>query len=141
VNDAKIAVRVTVMNKVQFLMASEPRKSLKPRSLDVIFLVEKDVRVKRHRAGADHHHKEIQRQQEISAPADEKYRNKKIRRRVAFVAEIGVRNKMSAGIMGVMEVDVVTKKLTAHGMVRYFIMYQRLAKRHDQMRSNGGYEK
>jgi hypothetical protein len=43
VNYAKIAIRVTVMNKVQFLLASEPRKSLEPRSLDVIFLVEKDV--------------------------------------------------------------------------------------------------
>ena len=46
VNYAKITIRVTVMNKVQFLPASEPRKPLKPRSLYVIFLVEKDVRVK-----------------------------------------------------------------------------------------------
>jgi len=35
-----------VMNKVQFLLASEPRKPLEPRSLNVIFLVEKDVGVK-----------------------------------------------------------------------------------------------
>jgi hypothetical protein len=33
VNYTKITIRVTVMNKVQFLPASEPRKSLKPRSL------------------------------------------------------------------------------------------------------------
>ena len=46
VNYTKITIRVTVMNKVQFLMASEPRKPLKPRSLYVIFLVKKDVRVK-----------------------------------------------------------------------------------------------
>ena len=44
VNYTKIAIRVTVMNKVQFLLASEPRKPLKPRSLYVIFLVEKDIR-------------------------------------------------------------------------------------------------
>ena len=50
VNYSKIAIRVTVMNKVQFLLASEPRKPLKPRSLYVIFLVEKDMRVKRRRA-------------------------------------------------------------------------------------------
>jgi hypothetical protein len=33
VNYTKITIRVTVMNKVQFLPASEPRKSLKARSL------------------------------------------------------------------------------------------------------------
>ena len=57
VNYTKIAIRVTVMNKVQFLLASEPRKSLEPRSLDVIFLVEKDVPVKRCRACDCHHYK------------------------------------------------------------------------------------
>jgi hypothetical protein len=62
VNYTKIAIRVTVMNKVQFLLASEPRKPLKPRSLYVICLVEKDVRVKRRRACDYHHHKKIQRQ-------------------------------------------------------------------------------
>ena len=50
VNYSKIAIRVTVMNKVQFLLASEPREPLKPRSLYVISLVEKDMRVKRRRA-------------------------------------------------------------------------------------------
>jgi hypothetical protein len=50
VNYTKITIRVTVMNKVQFLLASEPRKPLKPRSLYVIFPVEKDMRVKRRRA-------------------------------------------------------------------------------------------
>jgi hypothetical protein len=35
---------------VQFLLASEPRKPLKLRSLYVIFFVEKDMRVKRRRA-------------------------------------------------------------------------------------------
>jgi hypothetical protein len=41
----EIAVRVPVMNEMQFLFPSEPCKSLKPRSLYVVFLVEKDVRV------------------------------------------------------------------------------------------------
>ena len=62
VNYTKIAIRVTVVNKVQFLLASEPRKPLKSRSLYVIFLVEKDMRVKRRRACYYHHHKKIQRQ-------------------------------------------------------------------------------
>ena len=59
VNYPKITVRVTVMNKVQFLLASEPRKPLKARSLYVIFLVKKDVCVKRRRTCNDYHHKKI----------------------------------------------------------------------------------
>jgi len=59
VNYTKITIRVTMMNKVQFLLASEPRKPLKPRSLYVIFLVEKNVRVKRRRTCNYHHHKKI----------------------------------------------------------------------------------
>jgi len=59
VNYTKITIRMTVMNKVQFLMASEPRKPLKPRSLYVIFLVKKDVSVKRRRTCDYHHHKKI----------------------------------------------------------------------------------
>ena len=45
----EIAVRVSVMNEVQLLFASEPCKSLKPGSLYMVFLVEKDVRVERRR--------------------------------------------------------------------------------------------
>ncbi len=45
----EIAVCMPVMNKVQFLFASEPCKPLKPRSLYVVFLVKKNVRVERHR--------------------------------------------------------------------------------------------
>ena len=59
VNYTKIAIRVTVMNKVQFLLASEPRKPLKPRSLYMIFLVEKDMRVKRRRACDYRDHEKI----------------------------------------------------------------------------------
>src|SRR6202021_1071644 len=47
----EIAVRVPVMNEVQFLFASEPCKPLKPRSPYGVFLVEKDVGVERHRTG------------------------------------------------------------------------------------------
>ena len=59
VNYTKIIVRVAVMNKVQFLLASEPRKPLEPRSLRVILLVEKDVGVKRRRTCDYHHNKKI----------------------------------------------------------------------------------
>jgi hypothetical protein len=59
VNYTKITIRVTVMNKVQFLLASEPHNPLKPRSLYVICLVKKDVRVKRSRACDYHHYKKI----------------------------------------------------------------------------------
>jgi hypothetical protein len=59
VNYTKITIRVPVMNEVQFLLASEPRKPLKPRSIYVIFLVKKDMRVKRRRACDYHHHKKI----------------------------------------------------------------------------------
>ena len=50
------------MNEVQFLFASKPCKPLKPRPLYVIFLVEKDVRVKRHRACDHLNYEEIKRQ-------------------------------------------------------------------------------
>jgi hypothetical protein len=59
VNYTKITIRMTVMNKVQFLLASEPRKPLEPRSLYVIFLVEKDMRVKRRRACDYRDHEKI----------------------------------------------------------------------------------
>ena len=59
VNYTKIAIRVTVMNKVQFLLASKPRKPLKPRPLYVIFLVEKNMRVKRRRACDYRDHEKI----------------------------------------------------------------------------------
>ena len=43
----EIAVRMPMMNEVQFLFTSEPCKSLKPRSIYVVLLVEEDVRVER----------------------------------------------------------------------------------------------
>jgi hypothetical protein len=46
----EIAIRVPVMHEVQLLFSSEPRKSLKSRSLCMVFLIEKDVRVEGRRA-------------------------------------------------------------------------------------------
>jgi hypothetical protein len=40
----EIAVRVPVMNEMQFLFPPEPCKPVKSRSLYVVFLVEKDMR-------------------------------------------------------------------------------------------------
>jgi hypothetical protein len=58
----EISVRVPMMNEVQFLFPPEPRKPLKPRSVYVVFLVEKDVRVERHRTCDYLSHEEIDRQ-------------------------------------------------------------------------------
>jgi hypothetical protein len=55
----EIAVRVPVMNEVQLLFPSEPRKPLKSRSLYVVFPVEKDVRVERRCASNHLNHEEI----------------------------------------------------------------------------------
>jgi hypothetical protein len=58
-DNRKIAVRVPMMNEVQFLFPSEPCKPLKPRSLYVVFLVEEDVRVERCRTCDYLNHEEI----------------------------------------------------------------------------------
>jgi hypothetical protein len=137
----KIAVRVPVMNEVKFLFPSEPCKSLKPRSLYVVFLVEKDVRVKRRRTCDCLSHEEIDWQYEICTRSYQNYRNKEEGRIVAFVTEVGPWEQMIFGIIGVVEVDVVAKELTANSMVAELVMHQRLRKWHDQMRSDGGYEK
>jgi len=57
---SEIAVRVPVMHEVQLLFSSEPRKSLKSRSLYVVFLIEKDVRVEGRRASNYLNHEEIE---------------------------------------------------------------------------------
>ena len=58
----EVAVRMPVMDEVQLLFASEPAKPLKPRSLHMVLLVEKDVRVKRRRACDHLNYEEIKRQ-------------------------------------------------------------------------------
>src|SRR5436309_12253424 len=71
----EIAVRVPVMNEVQFLFPSEPRKPLEPRSLYVVFLVKKDVRVERRRACDYLNHEEVEWQHEICTRSYQKHRN------------------------------------------------------------------
>ena len=56
----EIGVPVSVMNEVQLLFPSEPCKPLKSRSLYVVFLVEKDVRVERRRTSDYLNHEEIE---------------------------------------------------------------------------------
>ena len=84
----KIAVRVPVMNEVQFLLPSEPFKPLKLRSLYVVFLVEEDVRVERRRTCDRLNHEEIDRQQEVCTGAHKKHRNEEEGRIVAFLTEV-----------------------------------------------------
>ena len=84
----EIAVSMPVVDEVQFPFASEPRKPLKPRSLYVIFLVEKDVRVKRRRTCDHLNYEKINRQYEICKCSYETHRNEEEGRIVAFVAEV-----------------------------------------------------
>src|SRR5467141_1198806 len=74
-----------VMNEVQFLFASEPCKPLKPRSLYVVFLVEKDVRVERRRTCNYLNHEEINEQYEVCTSSYQKHRNEEEGCIVAFV--------------------------------------------------------
>ena len=60
IDHCEITVRVSVMNEVQLLFSSEPRKPLKSRSFYVVFLVEKDVRVERRRTSNYLNHEEIE---------------------------------------------------------------------------------
>src|SRR5215472_6738358 len=84
----EIAVRVPVMNEMQFLFPSEPCKSLKPRSLYVVFLVEKHVRVKR-RCTCDYlSHEEIGWQYEICTRSYQKDGNEEEGCVVAFVTAV-----------------------------------------------------
>jgi hypothetical protein len=85
----EIAVRVPVMNEVQLLFPSEPRKPLKSRSLNVVFLVEKDMRVERRRTCNYLNHEEINGQYEACTSSYQKHRNEEEGRIVAFVTEVG----------------------------------------------------
>ncbi len=64
----EILVRMPVMNKVQFLFASEPCKPFKTGPLYMIFLIEKNVRVERYSTGNDLNHEQISGQDEICTP-------------------------------------------------------------------------
>jgi hypothetical protein len=83
-----IAIRVPVMNEVQFLFPSEPCKPLKSRSLHVIFLVEKDVPVKRHCACDNQNDEKIRWQDDVCQRSDDKHRNEEEGRIVAFFSEV-----------------------------------------------------
>jgi len=85
----EIAVRVPVMNEVQFLFPFEPCKPLKSRSLYVVFLVEKDVRVERRRTCACLHREEVDWQYQVCTRSYQKHRNEEEGRIVAFVTEVG----------------------------------------------------
>jgi hypothetical protein len=106
---SKIAVRIPMMDKVKLLFASKPCKPLKPRPLDMILLVEENVRIKRRRTCACLNQEEINWQHEVRTRSCQKHGNKKERRIVAFVAQIRLRDEMIFGIMGVMEVDMIAK--------------------------------
>ena len=47
IDHREIAVRVPVVSEVEFLLASEPCKTPKARSLHVVFLIQKNMDVKR----------------------------------------------------------------------------------------------
>ena len=84
----EIAVGVPVMNEVQFLFPFEPCKPLKSRSLYVVFLVEKDMRVVGRRTGDDLNHEEINRQDEVGTRSYQTHGNEEEGRIVAFVAKV-----------------------------------------------------
>jgi hypothetical protein len=84
----EIAVRVPMMNEVQFLFPSEPCKPLKPRSLYMVLLVEKDVRVERCRTRGYLNYEEIDWQQQVCTRSHQKYRDEEEGRIVAFVTEV-----------------------------------------------------
>ena len=76
------------MNEVKFLFVSEPCEPEKPRSLYVVFLVEKDVRVERRRTCDDLNHKEIEGQHEICTRSRQEHGNEEEGRIVALVAQV-----------------------------------------------------
>src|SRR5262245_45882095 len=84
----EIAVRVPVMNEVQLLFPSEPCKPLKPRSLHVVFLVEKDVCVERRSTRDRLNHEEFHWQYDVCTRSHKENRDEEERRIIAFVAEV-----------------------------------------------------
>jgi hypothetical protein len=136
----EIAVRMPMMNEMKFLFASEPCKPQKPRSLYVVFIVKINMSTERDRTRGYLNHKEINRQYEVCTRSYQKHGDEKKGSIVAFLTEVCLRDEMIFGIIGVMEVDVVVKKLPSHWMVAELIVEQRLRKRHDQMRSDRSHE-
>src|SRR5258708_40023310 len=124
----EIAVRVPVMNEVQFPFPFEPCKPLKSRSLYVVFLVEKDVRVERRRTCDCLNHEKVDWQYEVYTRSYQKHRNEEEGRIVAFVTKVRPCDELIFGIVGVMEIDMVAEELAAGWMVAGRVMHQRLPK-------------
>jgi hypothetical protein len=141
IDHRKIAVRMPVMSEVKFLHPSKPRKPLKPRSLNVVFLVKKDVRVEGRRTGDDLNHEEINRQNEVGTRPNQTHGNEEKRCIVAFLTEVRPRDEVLFGIVGVMKIDMVAEKHTAHWVMAELVMHQRLPKRHYQMRHDSDHKK
>src|SRR4029077_14772357 len=99
-----------VMDEVQLPLASEPGKTLKPGSFYVVFLVEKDVCVERRCTRQHDDQEEIEWQDEGDACSGHKRRNEEEGRIVAFVTEVGRREEMVFGVVGVVEVYVIAEE-------------------------------
>src|SRR5580698_5552010 len=72
IENREIAVGMTVMQEVKFLLAPEPGEPAKPRSFHMIFPVKEDVRVERRGAGSGLHDEEVERQDEVGARSGDK---------------------------------------------------------------------
>ena len=88
IDHREIAAGVPVVGEMKLLFPPEPCESLKPRSFHMILFVEEDMGVEGHGACDCLDHKEIERQQEKCARADQKHWNEKEWRVVAFAADI-----------------------------------------------------
>ena len=64
-DDTEIAVRVVVVNEVEFLLASEPREPLQPRSIHVVFLIKQNMDVKGRCGRSRVNHEEIEGHYEV----------------------------------------------------------------------------
>jgi hypothetical protein len=136
IDHRKISVGVSVVNKMKRLLSSEPGKSLKLRAISMIFLVKKDVRIERYSAGNNLNEKQIKRQYEISARPRQKHWDEKEGRIIAFVTQVGLRDEMILGIIGVMKVDVISKELSAQGTMAKSVVQKGLPERYHQVRTD-----
>src|SRR5258708_12207856 len=83
-----MAVGMAGEREGKFLQPPEPCKPPKPRSFDVVFPVEKDMRVEGRRTGDDLNHEEINRQDEVGTRSYQTHGNEEEGRIVAFVAKV-----------------------------------------------------
>jgi hypothetical protein len=86
----------------------------------VVFLIEKNVRVERHRTCDHLNHEKINGQHKVCTRSYQKHRDEE-GRIVAFVAEVRLRDEMIIRI-------VVAEELTTHRMVAELVMDERLRK-------------